>query len=347
MLLKRGIDLAVLTSSNQKAEPELERVYTLPVLISNYPLYIATPYIHQIKKVILLEQPDVVHIQSLSLVSLAVIWIVKRLGIPVVIGMHDLPRNIAVYSPIAYNLIDRIAKRLLLYFFNKASVAIAPSYYAKSYYRHLGVHSMIRVVSNGVDPSFFYPSYQSTQIFKKQYLSKIDLTLPRVIFVGRVMPDKDLEVMIEAIRDLDVVPIIVGYAWPKYLRTLKTLACEKGVFTGFIPFSILPGAYNSCDIFIQPSTTELQSLSVLEAMASGLPVVGVNSGPIPELVSEGINGYLFEPYKYDELRRRIECILENEELRKNMKAASRTIAKRHLLTDTVDEYIKIYTEYSK
>jgi glycosyltransferase involved in cell wall biosynthesis len=149
MLLKKGIDIAVLTSSNQKAEPQLERIYTLPALICNYPLCIATPVIHQIKKVITLEQPDIVHIQSLSLVSLAVMWLVKRLGIPVVVGIHDLPRNIAIYSPIARHLIEMIAKRVLLYLFNKASVAIAPSEYAKSYYRHLGVHSMIHVVSNG------------------------------------------------------------------------------------------------------------------------------------------------------------------------------------------------------
>ena len=347
MILRRGLDVAVITSSKPVPKSVIERIHTLPTLVPNYPVYIAMPLLGQIQKIILTEKPDIIHVQGLSPLSLAVLWMARRLGVPVVAGIHDLPQNIAVYSPIARSFVSTIAKMLLVHLYNGASVVVAPSKYAKLYYRDLGVQTEIRVISNGVDLSFFYPSCQSSQIFEKQYLSNIDLTLPRVIFVGRIMPDKDLEVMIKATMDLEAVPIIVGYAWPKYLRKLKALACGKVTFTGPIPSYLLAGAYNSCKIFIQPSTTELQSLVVLEALASGLPVIGVNSGAIPELITEGINGYLFEPYQSDELKRKIQHIFENEELRKDMKAASLKTAERHSLTNTADEYIKLYTEYVK
>jgi 1,2-diacylglycerol 3-alpha-glucosyltransferase len=347
MILRKGLDAAVITSSKPAPESVIERIHTLPTLVSNHPVYIAMPLLGQIQKIISAEKPDIIHIQGLSLLSLVVLRMARRLGVPVVAGIHDLPKNIAVYSPIARNFVSTIAKMLLVHLYNGASVVVAPSKYAKLYYRYLGVQTDIRVISNGVDLTFFYPSCQSSRVFEKQYLSNIDLTLPRVMFVGRIMPDKDLEVMIKATRDLEVVPIIIGYAWPKYLRKLKALACGKATFTGPIPSYLLAGAYNSCKVFIQPSTTELQSLVVLEALASGLPVIGANSGAIPELIIEGINGYLFEPYRPDELKRKIQHIFENEVLIKDMKAASLKTAERHSLTNAADDYIKLYTEYVK
>jgi len=319
----------------------------LPTLVSYYQSYLATPLLPQIKKIISIEQPDIIHLQTLSFVSLTVLWLARRQHIPVVAGIHDLPRNIAVYFPIGTGFISILAQRILSYFLNRVNVAVAPSEFAKTYYRQLGVQTEIRVISNGVDLSAFNPMSPNTQIFSKTYLSNINSTIPRVLFVGRIAPDKDLEVMVNATRDMYVIPIIVGCAWPKYLRKLKTLTHGNAIFTGYINSSLLKEAYNACDVFVHPCTTELQSLVILEAMASGLPVIGVDSGAIPELVINGINGYLFEPYKPQDLRKKIELFFDNDTLRKEMRVASLNMAQRHPLTQSADKYIKLYTEYVK
>jgi glycosyltransferase involved in cell wall biosynthesis len=346
-LSKRGINCIVLTSSKPEGKSFDERVYLLPTLVSSYPSYLAAPLLWRIKKIISIEQPHIIHLQTLSLISLMVLWIARRKGIPIVAGIHDLPRNIAVYFRIGGGFVSIISQRILSYFLSSVNVAVAPSEFAKTYYRQRGVQTDICVISNGVDLSVFNPLNPNTQIFSKMYLSKTDSAIPRVIFAGRVTPDKDLEVMIEATRDIHVIPIIVGPAWPRYLRKLKMLSSEKAIFTGYIDSSLLTEAYNSCDVFVQPSTAELQSLVILEAMACGLPVIGANSGPIPELIVNGINGYLFEPYKAQDLRKKIELLLDNDTLRKEMRAASIRMAQKHSLRQTADEYIKLYTEYVK
>ena len=348
ILSSKGISCVVLTSSKPRGQALNERIYTLPTLLSSDPSYLATPLLLQINKIISIEQPDIIHLQTLSLVSLTVLWIARRKGIPVAAGIHDLPRNIAVYFPIGTEFISIVVQRILSYFFNKVNVAVAPSEFAKTYYRHLGVETDIRVISNGVNLSVFNPVSPNTQTFSKSYLSNISSTVPRVLFVGRIAPDKDLEVMMEATRDMSVIPIIVGNSWPKYLQKLKRLSHGNAIFTGYITSSLLKEVYSACDLFIQPSTTELQSLVILEAMATGLPIIGAKCGPIPELVIDGINGYLFEPYNPWDLRRKIELFLDNSTARRTaMRAESLKMSQRHSLMRSADEYAKLYTQYLK
>ena len=97
--------------------------------------------------------------------------------------------------------------------------------------------------------------------------------------------------------------------WKGYLKKLKKLDHRnKIIFPGYVPFNDLLIFYHTCDLFIQPCTSELQGIAILEAMASGLPVIGANSGATPELIVNGINGLLFRPNDAIDLKNKIDLV---------------------------------------
>jgi Glycosyltransferase len=258
-----------------------------------------------------------------------------------------LPRNISIYFPLIKGFANNVAKTILIYWLSKVDVAVAPSIFAKQYYNTLGVKTKIHIISNGVDLSIFSRNVENAQIFSKRYLSEVDENASKALFVGRIMPDKDIELFIRASQNIDVVPILVGSSWPKYIHKLKEIDQGKSVFTGQIPLSHLRGAYSACDMFVQPCTTELQSLSVLEALASELPVIAADSGSLPELVTNQINGFLFSLSSPNDLKEKINKLILQKELGKKMGVMGREIAKKHSLDRIAQQYITLYSEYLK
>ena len=81
----------------------------------------------------------------------------------------------------------------------------------------------------------------------------------------------------------------------------------------------VPAFYNSADIFILPSYTEGFPMCILEAMASGLPIVSTNVGAIPEIIEEGKNGFLFEPGDINTFINKIEILINNKKLREEIR----------------------------
>jgi glycosyltransferase involved in cell wall biosynthesis len=84
-------------------------------------------------------------------------------------------------------------------------------------------------------------------------------------------------------------------------------------FVGYLRGDDLAAAFASSDAFLFPSRTETLGLVLLEAMAAGCPVVAANSGGIPDIVSNGVNGYLFEPNDPDGLLKATTKLLQNRD----------------------------------
>jgi glycosyltransferase involved in cell wall biosynthesis len=126
-LCSKDIAVSVITGSNDKIALKSLHVYTLPLLIRKHPAQFAFPNMMKIKQIIAKENPDLIHLQVPSPISLIALWLAKRKRIPIVIGIHELPINIAVYSPIARGLIEIFSRKILAYGLGKANVAIAPT----------------------------------------------------------------------------------------------------------------------------------------------------------------------------------------------------------------------------
>jgi glycosyltransferase involved in cell wall biosynthesis len=150
----------------------------------------------------------------------------------------------------------------------------------------------------------------------------------------------------------DVSFVIVGDPnWaPKYSMQIKNLVQERSLkdyflFTGRVPLQEKLEFYSISDIFVLPSISEAFGMVIIEAMASGLPVIGSNAGGIPEIIKHGENGLLFKVGDYQSLAEKILILLNDEKMCKEMGKKSRRIAVQNFSYERMaNEYIKVYKE---
>lgn len=106
--------------------------------------------------------------------------------------------------------------------------------------------------------------------------------------------------------------------------------------------------YSSADIYILPSYTEGLPMTLLEAMASGLPVVSTKVGAIPEIIEDGINGFLVNPGNIFDLASKIEILINNKPLRKKMGLMNKAKAReKYSLFQQVNGFRNLYLELLK
>ena len=142
-----------------------------------------------------------------------------------------------------------------------------------------------------------------------------------VLFVGRLAEKKGVTYLINAMKNIDALLIIVGDGPLKQqLEEQASQMKNKIKFLGAKTHEELKTIYASSDIFVAPSITakdgdkEGFGLVFLEAMASGLPVIGSNSGGIPSIVKDGENGFLVEEKDVKDLQEKIEILIRNPDL---------------------------------
>ena len=189
-------------------------------------------------------------------------------------------------------------------------------------------------ISNGIDTSVFNPKNDGEYLRKKFNLPQKNI----VLSAGRMTPEKNLDVLIKAIphiiKKIDAHFLLVG-SGGEYKQHLQDLTKQLDVadhttFTSFLDWEDYPKIYAIADLFTLPAESELQSIVTLEAVASGLPVVVVNKGALPELANSG-NGFVFEPKNSKEMAEKIVKILIDEKLKKQMGKNSLKLVKKHTL----------------
>jgi glycosyltransferase involved in cell wall biosynthesis len=109
-----------------------------------------------------------------------------------------------------------------------------------------------------------------------------------------------------------------------------------------VPNELLPSLYNAAAVFVIAGTAELQCIVAMEAMASGLPILGARAVALPELIHHTKNGYLFEPGDYLTLADYITVLLQDRELRKRMGVESLRIIAEHDSNNTLEAFEDLY-----
>jgi glycosyltransferase involved in cell wall biosynthesis len=131
--------------------------------------------------------------------------------------------------------------------------------------------------------------------------------------------------------------------------TLHRLATDLGVadavtFTGFVPRGDMPAVYRQADIFVLPSQNEGMSIALLEAMASGLPVVVTDTGGTAELVEDGVNGLIFEWGDVDTLATHLRRLATHRSFARRMGTVSRVRAAGFSWDTVAERYQEIFVE---
>jgi len=283
--------------------------------------------------------PDVVHIQDHYPFSRNVVIAARRRGIRVVGSNHFMPENLAPYLP-GYALFkpffDWILWRWMLETFNHLDAVVAPSKTAANLLRLQRLRPPVFAISGGISLERFYPNPSLDRVAcRARYGLKPDRII--FLFVGRLDEEKRLDVILRALHQLnrdDIQLCVAGHgaAEGKLMKMAQELNLGQRVhFTGFVPNEDLPCLVNSCDIFVMPSDAELLSIASLEAMACARPMLAANAVALPELVSDGLNGYLFKQGDDSDAAHWMEKLADHPELWAGMGAASLERVQHHSL----------------
>lgn len=299
--------------------------------------------------------PDVVHVQNHFVVGRYVLREARRAGLAVVATNHFLPENIVVHVPAPASLgglLTRLLWRDLRSVYQAASLVTAPTPFAAAVTAKHCCRTVLSV-SCGVDTTVFAPEVGCAR-FRARYELRQG---PTLLSVGRLDPEKHVDEVIRAFalvrRHVDAQLVVVGQG--KQLDELRGLAVREGVaehvrFVGYVPDDLLPSAYAAADVYCHAGTAELQSISTMEAMASGKAVVAADAQALPLLVTDRVNGYLYPSGDVRALAERLRVLLTDGECRARMGEASRRAVTRHSLQRTVDAFEALYerarSEYS-
>jgi len=198
------------------------------------------------------------------------------------------------------------------------------------------------VVHNGIDPRLFLEIDGPSP---RRELCLEDL--PVLTFVGRLAPPKDLLTVLEAMRGLSKVILLVvgdGELKPQVEKCVKEYGLE-GQVQLLGQRSDIPQILAASDVFVLSSLWEGLPYTIIEAMMSGLPVVATSVGGVPELVEDGVTGFLVPPKDYQALAKALQRLLDDPELCHRMGQLGREKALREFTLDRMlRETEKVYEE---
>lgn len=297
-----------------------------------------------LSQVLLGEMPHLIHIHTPFLVGQLALRHAESLRIPVVCTLHLQPDNVTSYSPVAHFASGVAARAVDLAYariMRRSALVSAPSDFAAQYAKRLSSREDIVTISNGVPLTPKKPSEE-------------DRDLPVVLYVGRLSAEKRLDVLLGAAQilqqDLDFALRIVGHGPEaenimQYARSLDLHNCE---FTGTASDATLETLYNDADVFFMPSPIELECVSMLEAMAHALPVVGPDAGAVGE-ITRGTGGAVVyaPPSSAREAAQALGILLTDRKMMKAMGANARAAIADRDVHVVVKRWMAMYADVIK
>jgi 1,2-diacylglycerol 3-alpha-glucosyltransferase len=264
---------------------------------------------------------------------------------------HFMPNNIMEYFP---RIMSKPATRYMwkdfIKIYNRLDYVTAPTHVALKMIKDLGLKTPSQVISNGIDLNEFKRVKIDETVYNKFHLIP---KIPIFLFVGRLEKDKNIDIILRALvlnrGKADIQMVIVGegkdeFAFRKLADDLKLT--DRITFTGKISDHDLKQLYTIANVYIGSGGAELQGLAVMEAMAHGLPVLAANAVALPELVKDGVNGYLFELNPQD-LAEKMLRILQDSKKMKSMADESLRLIQYHSKDNTLKSFEELYGKIQK
>jgi glycosyltransferase involved in cell wall biosynthesis len=287
-------------------------------------------------------KPDLIHAHSFFGIGLEALLNGACLGIPVIGTNHT---TIAGFGPHMRVSVEWAAA-YVMWFYNRCDYVTAPSH---SVFDELGATRLSRphrVVSNPIDLDLFTPVRAGE---RDALRTRFGLHSPTITYAGRLGPEKNIEVLLRAIAVLAESGVaaelaIAGHG--SHEPILRAMATELGIagqvrFLGTLAQDELARLLQVSDIFAMMSTSETQSMVLLQAMASGVAVVAAHARALPEFVGPS-NGMLVDPHDPLRLARALGDLLASPERRRQFGSGGRRSAERYGVEAVTDEWEALY-----
>ncbi|PYJ19165.1 MAG: histidinol-phosphatase, partial [Verrucomicrobia bacterium] len=233
----------------------------------------------------------------------------------------DFPQYIRILTEDSF--LESVAWRYMHWFYGQLDMVFVNSEeYRESWVKRGFDSAKLKILPRGLDTELFTPARRKPAFWEK---FGVDNGEVRLLYVGRISREKDLDVLADAYRRLrdEGLPVhlfVVGHG--PYSEPLAR-SLPEAFFTGYLTGKDLAMAYASADIFVFPSTTDTFGNVILEAQACGVPVIVSDSGGPQELVEDLTNGLITKSRDVDDLARAIRALAADPALRERMGSAAR------------------------
>ncbi len=291
-----------------------------------YPdIRLAAPDYRAVAEAIRHFQPDLVHCQTEFMIGRLGQIAAKHAGVPVVSLYHtDFSRYTISYG---VSWLRPAVSRYIARFHRRSRRVYTPSMSARHDLARLGV-TRVEVWGRGVDEDVFHPRHRS-QALRSAYGVDHKFVF---LHVGRLAAEKSVHTIIAAYKECArLLPagstqLVIAGTGPEE-RALQLQAGPDVTFLGVLDrHTVLPQLYASADAFLFSSTTETLGLVIIEAMASGLPVVAAPEGGVADHLRDDYNGLEYTAGNVEAMARRMASLVLNPELRTRLAAGARRTA---------------------
>jgi glycosyltransferase involved in cell wall biosynthesis len=231
----------------------------------------------------------VIHVVDPVLLAIAGIYYSETMGVPLVASYHtQLPKYLGFYK---LGAIEGLCWKGLRLRHNKAAVNLCTS---TAMVEELTSHGILRVNlwQRGIDTDMYRPERASAEM--RDHLTQGNPDSPLIIYVGRLSPEKNIEELKPIVASIPGARLALIGGGPHRSILEEHFKGTATFFPGYLHGERLASAFASADVFALPSRTETLGLVLLEAMAAGCPVVAARAGGIPDIVEDGVSGFLYE-----------------------------------------------------
>ncbi len=293
-------------------------------------------------------RPDIIHLVDPVILGTTGLAAARFFNVPLVSSYHT---NLAAYCEhFGFSLLTRPMWSYNRFVHNQCAMTFCPSPSTAAMLRLEGFEHL-RIWPRGVDTSVFTPERRSAEL-RASWLGREAENKTVLLYVGRVSWEKNLRLLVQAYRGMshsNTHLVIVGEG-PASIEMQQELADLSVTFTGYLTGEALATAYASSDVFAFPSRTETFGQVVLEAMASGLPVVGLVAEGVCDLVENERTGFLVndshiqEDEQIIDYRVRLECLVQDAQKRREMSSVALIEAQRRSWFEAMECLIRGYKE---
>ncbi len=296
------------TAAAVENDPNILRIKSMPGGPFGIPdQFIGFPHEKKIINFLKLHKIEIIHSHTEFLVAHAAKFAGKKLHIPVIATTHTLWEDFYKYYLFAGKLIPvKVIRRVVKRLYTKFYALINVSQKAHDYFKQPFIlpNTSSAIIPNALDSDTFLKctiSKSEVQQIKKQWgIKNSDVVF---LFLGRIVEEKRVDELLDICmrviqrnRHIKILFVGAGTAIQRLERKSRPVS-DRIIFTGYVPWTQVHSYYQLGDVFITASLSEMHSMTVLEALQSGLPVIARRDTSFYDTVFPGENGFFADTDK--------------------------------------------------
>ena len=347
-LEKQGHQVFIFAPEHSGYQDKNQNVFRFKSIDLNYKISYPLPIISspKIRKAIKKIDLDIIHANHFFFCGQIAWYYAKKLKLPLVFTYHTRYDLYVHYAPLPEELSKPLAKTFSTLYANSCDAVIVPNKSIKDLLLEYDVKKPISIISSGININKFQKINSGEKIRKKYNIGQ-----DKILFltVSRLGPEKNIPFLIKVFQKINkmrknVYFMIVGDGPEREnleKESKKLKLSEKIIFTNKILNQRVSSYYNAADVFLFSSISETQGLIFVEAMASGLPIVTVNSNIVKDVIINGENGFLASD-DLDDFSQKTLKLIDNEDLRKKMSEKAKKKAQYFSIENSTRKMLYLY-----